>query len=656
MSTPKVTILQDARDKARSYQPVMDEPEGPPSPPDEPPPGPDPDDEWQAFLPPGFPVVALGVQGTTCFFLDSLGQLISFAWKDVARANIEGMLGTKADLLEEYWPRLDDKGRTKGWKPEEAGRAFKASAAARGVWSPTEKVRGAGSWLGPDGELIIHYGTRVVSYPVDGQPPLARDPGLISDLVFPSRPALPQPATEREASTGAGAEILADLRTWNWVRSDVDPYLTLGHLVAGVLGGALKWRPLAFPVGEKGTGKSTLIEYFVGMLGRWLVSTSDTTGAGVWQKLGYDSRPVLIDEAEGEDDDRRMRSLLALGRQAASGGVVLRGGADHEGREFTARSTFTLAATTAPPLNSADRSRFVILQLLKLADGAKPPDLTARRLEKLGRRLLRRIVDQWPRFNDTLALYREAMMAAGHTARGADVFGTLLACQDLVRFDVLPDSDSLDEWSRLLKVGDLAELQGDMSIQFACLLYLLTQRLESYRGGVSYTIGEWIKMASDYDALGQSEDARKANDVLKPFGLEVRPAPKDKATGKPKWPGLFLWVANRHTALAKLWDGTKWKSGADTQGGWVQHLLWLDGAQGNVPFWSGVQTKATLIPIDVCLKPPPEGGDASSSAAGGSPGTGASSETSSDMASHRSAADTAFDLSAPTPSSPPDHL
>jgi len=642
-----VHVLQEARAKGRQYKP-----EGDPDPlPEEPPAAdPAPDDEWQDFLPLDFPVKALGVQGRVCYFLDELHQLQDLAWKDIERKNIEGLMGRQPDLLEQYWPRLDAKGKEKGWRAEDVSRALKAACAAMGVWSPTEKVRGAGAWLGADGELIVHYGTRVVVYGADGSAAQGREPGKIGDLVYPSRPSLPQPTTEREPASGAAAEILGDLKTWMWARPEVDPYLELGHMVAGMLGGALKWRPLKWTTGGKGTGKSTLHDYGKGLLGRWLVSTSDATGAGIWQKLGFDSRPVAIDEAEGEEDNRRMNTLLGLARQAASGGVVLRGGADHEGREFAARSTFGLSSIAVPPLNSADRSRFVVLQLHKLPDGIKPPNLAPRRLEQLGRRLLRRIVDNWGRWADTLTLYREAMELAGHTARGADVFGTLLACQDLVRHDHVPDGDELARWTERLRVGDLAELAGDLAIEQACLLYLLTRRLEAYRGGVAKTIGEWVKQAADLDAFGHpSDDARIANDILKSYGMEVRLAPRDKATGDPKWPGVYFWVANRHTELARLFDRTKWQGGADTQGGWVQHLGWLPGARGNIPYWSGAQTKATLVPIDFCLKGPPDGGQDDLSAAGGSPGSGVDSGTAAGLASHRSAADPALSSSAPSP-------
>jgi hypothetical protein len=577
----------------------------------------EPDDEGRGeeppedaqWLPDQFPVVPLGLNGRTCYFLDECGQLQPLLWEKLGRANIEGLMGRKPLLLETHWPRLTQvKGKdgpewiVTGWRPEDAGRALKAACAEKGIWRPEDRLRGAGSWLGDDGELIIHYGDLVAFYPTGGGAIELREPGEIGRYVYSASPALRQPATQREDRLGIGATLMAELKSWNWSRPEVDPYLCLGHMVAGVLGGALDWRPLGWVTGGKGSGKSHLHKWRKGLLDNWIVSSSDATGAGIWQKLGYDSRPVDIDEAEGEEDNRRVNGLLSLARQAASGGIVLRGGADHTGREFTSRSSFLFSSIGIPPLNSADRSRIAIMQLKKLPPGVKAPDVSRKRMAEMGRRLLRRIVDQWPRFRETFDRYARALEAGGHSGRGVDVFGTLLACQDLVLFDVPPESDTLAHWQDHLAVGGLAELAGDMSIDRECLLHLMTKPVEAYRGGVQKLVSAWVAQAAQRELMGVvTDEAKAAKDILALIGLDVKPAPKDKATGEPKWPGLFLWVAYRHMGLAKLFERSKWQGSAETVGGWVQHLGWLDGAQANISFWCGTANKAVLVPIDHCL-------------------------------------------------------
>lgn len=636
-----ISILRQAAMSAREVTPR----EAAPPDPGEPPPGfegGDAEGECYPFLPPGCPVVPLGVTGKICYYLDELHQLHDLAWREHSRLNIEGLFGRKVDLVKVFWGKRDDNGKIKGWKPEEAAQALKAAAAWQGVWSPTERVRGAGAWAGPDGELIIHFGDKLGTFPaVEGAREQWSEPGVVNGMVYPCRPAILRPAKHAEPAEGAGAEILTVLRSWQWARPEVDPFLMLGHLIAGVLSGALKWRPLIWVTGGKGTGKSTLHEFLKGVV-PFMVATSDASSAGVWQKVGFDSRPVAIDEAESEEDNRRLNNLLALARQAASGGVVLRGGSDHQGHEFTARSTFMFSSIGMPPLLGQDLSRMAILELRKLLPGTKPPKFTARQLEDLGRRLFRRIVDGWPRFAATLEAYRGAMEDGGHTARGADVFGTLLACMDLALFDDAPDPARLAQWSLALKARDLAELAGDMAIEHSCLLYLLTKRVEAYKGGQTHTVGEWVRFAGARDAFGHAEQAAKdANDILKSFGMEVREAPTDVDTGKPKWPGLFLWVAYRHTSLGTVFQGSQWAGRGGATGGWIQHLSWLPGTHKRVSFWCGGQDKAVLIPLDLCLKGPPEGGQDDQSAAGGSPGHDGAAGSVVGEASHRSAADAA---------------
>lgn len=643
-----ISILRNAAENAREIRPDADGPPDLGAPP--------PDHDGTAgddlaptsfpYLPPGCPVVPLGTNGKTCYYLDELGQLQDLAWKEHSRLNIEGLFGRRVELVKTFWGKTDEKGRVKGWRPEDAAQQLKAAAAYQGVWTPTERVRGAGAWMGADGELILHLGNEIGVFPAEaGGRERWEDPGVFDGFVYPCRPAILHPAKAPEPAQGAGAEILAVLRSWQWARPEVDPFLMLGHVIAGVLGGALKWRPLIWVTGGKGTGKSTLHEFVRGICPS-IISTSDASSAGVWQKVGYDSRPVAIDEAESDEDNRRLNNLLALARQAASGGVVLRGGSDHQGHEFTARSTFMFSSIGMPPLLGQDLSRMAILELRKLPAGAKAPKFTARQLEDLGKRLLRRIVDGWPRFADTLAAYREAMEEGGHTARGADVFGTLLACMDLALYDRIPDPDALAGWTQALKARDLAELAGDMAVENSCLLHLLTKRIEAYKGGQTHTVGEWIKVASGLHATGDGDmekrlEAQGANEVLRTFGMEVRAAPLDQETRRPKWEGLFLWVAYRHTSLATIFDRTQWQGRPGATGGWVQHLSWLPGTHTRISFWCGAQDKAVLIPLDHCLKGPPGGGHDDQSAADGSPGHGGATGTTSAEASHRSAADTA---------------
>ena len=110
--------------------------------------------------------------------------------------------------------------------------------------------------------------------------------------------------------------------------------------------------------------------------------------------------------------------------------------------EFTVRTCMLFSSEFIPPLDTADRNRMAILELDKL-EGEKPPVLDAKWLKAVGEKMRRRLVDGWPRLAGLIETYRAALQGVGHSARGQDVFGTLLAVGDLLLHDHDPDSDTV---------------------------------------------------------------------------------------------------------------------------------------------------------------------------------------------------------------------
>jgi DNA replicative helicase MCM subunit Mcm2 (Cdc46/Mcm family) len=108
-----------------------------------------------------------------------------------------------------------------------------------------------------------------------------------------------------------------------------------------------------FFVGDAGTGKSELHRVLKAILMRGLISTTNATSAGLYQLVGHDSLPIAIDELEGEDAPGQSQQIIKMARDAASGSVRIRGGANHQGVEFAARSTFLFSAINPPPLPPA---------------------------------------------------------------------------------------------------------------------------------------------------------------------------------------------------------------------------------------------------------------------------------------------------------------
>jgi hypothetical protein len=430
--------------------------------------------------------------------------------------------------------------------------------------------------------------------------PAQHETGLIGRYVYPADEAagVPAPAGSPGLATAA-EEVLTLLSSWNWKRkptedSDVelDAILLLGWVGAALIGGALPWRPVIWFTGGSGTGKSTLHRLLHGLFGDARVQTSDATGPSLWQTLKHQTFPVIFEELEAGVDNRKANAVIELARLAPSGGKLMRGTDRHKAVEFTIRSCFAFSSILMPPLKPQDRSRITVLELDKLPAGMPEPALDAKRLRGLGALLRRRMIDGWPRFARTFAYYRSALQQQGHSARGADQFGTLLCSADILLFDGDVDPGMAQQWVRRAAAGDLTETSEAVDDPEACLNHLLQAPVDPFRGGRK-PLGEYLQCALGR-VDGHVDDSRRA---IALYGLTVF---TDK--NRQRW----LAIANQHSGLAPLFANTHWATGAGSMGVWMQTLRRLLGAvAGPSIYIGGASVRTTLVPLDL-VPPPPD--------------------------------------------------
>lgn len=548
----------------------------------------DPDDG----LPPGLPVRALGVHGTTRFYLDADRQLVALPARDHSRLGILALFGRHTSLLYDHWPRRNKEGEVTGWRPEQVAEALMAACSHRGQWDPAERERGRGAWPDENGGLILHTGGSVLHFPAEHPDPWAartsHPPGLAGRYVYPAGESVGLPA-EAAAATEGAERLLALLRTWRW-RREIDAVLLLGWIGAAMIAGALEWRPIVWITGTKGTGKSTLQELLEAIFGGGLVKLADTSEAYIRQRLRHQTLPVSLDEAEAEEDNRRLQTIVRLARVAASGGRLGRGGQDHRAVEFTMRSAFLFGSILMPPLLGQDRSRIAVLEMLDLPPGGSRPDVRAGTWEPIGAQLRRRLIDGWPRWVATLEHYRESLIAAGHTARGADQFGTLLAAADLLLMNGAACGETSAPWIEQLQAGQMIETEEDVRDEEQCLAHLLSSAVDPYRNGGRRTIAEWLTIAAER-VEGDVVEAQRA---LGQYGLRLDPRTQT------------LQVANSHSGLASLYRDTRWAARSGSQGVWVQAMRRLPGAARSTGalWFAGAPSRATLVPLDAVLTDP----------------------------------------------------
>ncbi|MEC9434634.1 MAG: hypothetical protein VYD87_17145 [Pseudomonadota bacterium] len=539
------------------------------------------------------PVKALGVHGKISWYIDWLGQVRDVTKHD--RDTILHIFGGREEVLRRHFPRMTKGGDIViGWDQAKAAAAMQRAAADQGIWNPLQRLRGRGVWADDDGGLILHCGDAVLHRGV------WRDPGELGGFVYPSAPAIPRPLTRAPEIESAPDELLELLETWQWQRPHVDAFLLLGWLGCAMFGGALPWRPLVWLTGDAGTGKSTLQGLIADVLGGEgaLIQSSDATPASLWQTLGFDALPVALDEVEPDTDARaKVQGIIKLARQAASGGVVMRGGADHKGSEFKARSCFLLSSILRPPMLDQDISRMALLELDPLGRDVTPPNLRKDRLRQIGRALRGRILSQWSRWPETLEHYRKALARHGHNARGADQFGSLLAMADLCIEDDVPVPGRCDGWAEKLAASVIGE-QTDQARDWQRLAsHLLSQQLDPWRNGVRLSVASLLIAAADLK--GEAEDGganltvKEADDLLRKHGMTVH----------GRGTRAVLIVANRHSQLSKLFLDTLWSAGAGQTGVWVQSLRRVPGSTlPGMRRFDGVPSKTVGVPLAALLE------------------------------------------------------
>jgi hypothetical protein len=511
------------------------------------------------------------------------------------------MVGDRIEFLYREWPRtkLDKNGEETvvGWKPEAAAEALSAACSTKGDWDAAKKVRGAGAWKGDDGALILHCGDLILAGDATHRP------GFIGGYVYPARAAMPRPWPQAVGAgdDGPGAFLLRLFRSWNWKRGDLDARLLLGSIVCGMIGGALKWRPNPWITGGSGTGKSTLKTAIEDLYGGRMIGCEDPSPAGIWQKLGHATLPVAVDEHEPDelDQSRRTQAVIKLARMAASGSLLLRGGADHQGTEFVVRSVFTFFSILVPPLLPQDRNRMCILSLGPLRSEAAP-SLEPAKLREAGQQLLRRIVDHWQEWPAVHAIFHDALLAERVGARTADVYAALLTGAEIVCSD---DRDGLAEYARTVALEiagfHLGEMGDDSPDEWRCVGYLSNSMIPLETGAVRRPVLEWIRRKM----LGEphNDSTREAGANLSAYGLKVVTYRVGADTFH------FLAVANAHRELNKLFHGSHWSARAGTNGVWKQSLERLPGAERSkaVVWFAGGPQRAVLIPMRAIF--PPDG-------------------------------------------------
>lgn len=564
-------------------------------------------------LPEDCPVTVLGSDPDNVYFLNAAGMYQVIPIKSFAGNQVIGLFAPQMGFLETHWPRYNKDGDPMpgAFDVRKVVTSLIIACREEPHWSGEDRIRGLGCWPGEDDDLVVHLGS---SLQVRG----ARErPGMRDRFVYPVRHNRPSPSAQRQpaGADGPGEELVSMLRCWRWRRPDVDPILLAGWIGAAFLCGALRWRPQAWLAGERGSGKSTLMGMVAEILhrGEYARLVADASAPSIRAALVHDAAPVLHDEAEPSEDNSKLNAKIELMRLAASGGHVMRATVDQQVVMQQARFMALLASVIRPPLKAQDASRIVFLDLLKNTAG-RAPEMRDDALQDLGRRIFRRMVDGWTEFRAQLPTWRDALMARGMDARGADQYGTMLAAADLLLHDGPPDSDTLDLWASAVARATVQERQEERPEWRWALDHLSSAIAPQWRSGDLRSIGMLVAIAAGREVMvstdtgeprrsfrDEREDASRA---LATLGLRWMPEiVNNRPQIDPHGNELgHLAIANANAGLGTVFRGTHWAPRSGASGGWKTALEQVPGARNHQAIrFGGVTSRCVMVPIAAVL-------------------------------------------------------
>jgi len=572
-----------------------------------PPPGPEHFD-----LPFSCPVVPLGSRDGSYYFLTPRREYVRRAGRELNAAGIRTLFGQHMHWLYEWHPAYDKDGFVVGFKANPIAEQLIVACDNQPVWEPGDRLRGTGCWKDDDGHLVVHCGRTIIH---NGE---RTNPGKIGEHVYPAAPPWidPSDANDRDGRDTA-SKLYGLLGTWNWQRN-CDARLLLGFIMASLVGGAMKVRPLVWVDGEAGDGKSSLTGVQEGIIpalhGGNILAPSDTTAAGIYQQVGNSSRLVAVDEIENKAGNKKTEGVIELARAAYSGGSITRGGDGHQGVQFRAQFSLMFSSINIPPLKNQDLSRMAILRLGKLQETGGI-DISRSELREWGASLLHLWITEWDRWPAYLESWRKFFIGLGHDARGADQFGTLMAAADFaLGEDISTMSDKL-EIAGLMAPEFLTETASKSSDALTCLEYLLSRRLNIYRQNSQATVSEWVEAAAADPGTNQLQsEPNMANRELARYGLmvvakwrdgsQMKLSPKHKANPR-SIEEVLLAVATQGDGILTLYDGSDWQGLPGAYNPWVTALTRLPGAERankNLRF-GGHAGKSILVPLHLVLAP-----------------------------------------------------
>jgi putative DNA primase/helicase len=486
-----------------------------------------------------------------------------------------------------YWESLYPAKTGANWTAA-ASSLFERQAAA-GIYAP-DRIRGRGAWWDQK-QSVLHLGDRLVlsDREVSVSAGIAGSRYLYQRLGSLRGPGKAVPLADQDAFV---LLELAGRFKWEVPASGL---LIAGWAALAPICGALDWRPHIWLTAGAGSGKSAILDRYIGpLLGDLALHVAgNTSEAGLRQTLRADALPVVFDEAESNErpDQQRMQSVLSLARVASSESraQTIKGSAEGDAQRYTIRSMFLMSSIATALKQGADKSRFAQLTLRNPNEFAKDVrlahwealdrDLDRYVTDQIGQRLQARTISLIPVIRQSVKVFTRAAAEAFDSQRLGDQYGTLLAgawslqSSEVATRDqafALIDQNDWESYSQTTEVPD----------EKRCLQRILQQQIRVEADKVvTRTIGELVDIATHH-AADADITATIAQAVLGRNGIKADDG--------------YVFISNTAEAIATMLRDTAWANC------WSTVLARLPGAAkaGTVYFrGTGLSGRAVKIPL-----------------------------------------------------------
>ena len=542
-------------------------------------PGP-PDDQEDIAARNKFPFRALGFNKDSYFYFSQGKQQITelkagghttLALLQLADLNYwsKNYLATDGKLSKEQWLQIAN--------------SLMQECHHKGLFTP-KRVRGRGAWV--DGSrVIVHMGdlTRVNGEPV----PLNDVPGrYIYEAAEPWEFEFGAGATTKQA------HMLADIcqrLTWQEPMSGA---LLAGWCIVAPVCGALRWRPHVWITGPSKAGKTTAVKEIAGRLvgPAAMEVEGKATEAGIRQTMGPDALPIILDEAESEDDAavRRMQDILDLARVSSSGGMIAKGSQSGRAVHYVVRSCFLFSSINTALKHHADESRVTRLTLTKNTGvdalthyQALMHDIDATFTPEYAGAMFARTVENLPTLLANIETFKMAASVVFGDRRAGDQIGPMLAGYYLCHSTSRIELAEAEKFIRRHDWTDYAALDST-SDEMRLLSHLMTRQLR-----VSLTSGA-ARELSVGQAIYECRDELHGEAYSRALGSRGIKVDYDSFT-----------ISNGAKGVADMLRGTPWVSD------WKRPLSDLTGAEKTksaVYFAPGLVTRGVRLPTGILME------------------------------------------------------